>query len=549
MELLIRRPKRARGWSWGSLLLLAVASSGPVAAAPAPTAPATSGGSYTVSYPPCGECLNHWLEERVENGAWQAVGNGSVTFTGKPTGTYYYRVVYFYLIDPQLFYYWTDYGPEARVAVTANAPPVDSLETQLSYRYETRYGDGNGDGKRDIFVQRIAGGVAGNGALDKVMLLQGSGGRFSTSVPTSAQAAAAGAWPRAAIQVVLQDFNVDGFADVLLKGVASAIGVSGALNQIVYAPARVLTQPPLGIRGVDANLKRFAANAHDYFADTRYFEKNAPIATTTVTVWYYACTPTGGTVDYWGSANLYCFSFPTTIVVTGPDYSVYNSSALSTWSNESRIQNGSITVEQGVRAISDLYQSMLGVPIGGRDLRGIAGERGTFDDADYRRGFELFLAVLGIYNANAQELEPARPAGRRPDTVYVTGRRVLGFLPMHTALEYAGSTISAYDSQGSLLTNGRLVSQVNWPSDRPALTMTLGTVTGAAGVASAYWVQLLAADANYDDNLPYNPIPGSGSYNSNGYTHGLIRTTAGTASVDMNGFVGGERPVPASAFR
>ena len=81
------------------------------------------------------------------------------------------------------------------------------------------------------------------------------------------------------------------------------------------------------------------------------------------------------------------------------------------------------------------------------------------------------------------------------------------------------------------------------------MMMTLGWVSSSLG-APVYWSRLVAADANYDDNLPYDAVPsaGAGGYNSNGYTNGLIRATAGVPSIDMTRFVGGEKPVPASAF-
>jgi hypothetical protein len=78
---------------------------------------------------------------------------------------------------------------------------------------------------------------------------------------------------------------------------------------------------------------------------------------------------------------------------------------------------------------------------------------------------------------------------------------------------------------------------------------TLGTVSSTLA-AAVYWSTLTAADANYDDNLPYDAVPSAGSsaYNSNGYTHGLVRATAGVPSIDMNRFVGGDKPVPPNVF-
>ena len=533
------RTMRGRAWrAWSTALLLAAALYvAPAQAAPTPTASAANGGNYTVQYPAC-DCAYDWLEERTDGGGWVSVGQRSVTFTNKAAGNYYYRVGNYYSE-----YYWIDYGAEIAVTVGPSVPR-DPLSTQLLYRYDTRYGDGNGDGRTDLFVNRIAGGSSGNGAIEMLMLLQASGGQFSSFVPSAAQAAVANTWPQAPIQVVLQDFNVDGFVDLLLKGVRNSIG--GALNQIVYAPGRAGALQPLGVRAVDAGLKRFAANSRDYFADTGYFSRNAPLTYVAVPIWYYYCVPG---YDYdWYYGNGYCGWANFYYEVVTPDYSSFDSTAVGTWSTESSIEARTTTPEQGVAAIKQSYESVLGAPIGGADAAGQNGERARLDDPTYRRGFELFMAVLGIHDANADELDPPRNVARRSDVVYVTGRRVLGFLPLHTALEFAGSTLSAFDSDESLLGNGALVSRPNALSDRPPMMMTLGTVSSSLG-AGGYWAALVAADARYPDNLPYNPVPSTGGgYNSNGFTHGLVQATAGAPSIDMNKFVGGERPVPANLF-
>jgi hypothetical protein len=537
-------------WHWwriraGIVWLFFLLLGGPrLAAAQAPTAPAVSAGNYTVSYTSCGSCIRDWLEERREGGSWVYVSTGTLNVTNKPAGTYYYRAAYFYMVDPNYFYTATSYSTETRVTVSANVPTVDSLDTQLSYRYETRYGDGNGDGRLDLLLNRTAGGTSGNGALETVLLLQGASAKFSAAVPSTAQVAAARSWPAAAVQVVLRDFNVDGFADVLLKGVAGALGIGGALNQIVYAPGRVLTSLPLGVRPVDSSLKSFAANTRDYLVDSGYFRRNAPLVPILVPVIYQSCGG-GNSLDYSGLA---CHWFVYYVTVVLPDYSVFEPNALAAWTQEAAIQENRTSRAQGVENIRRSFESAIGAPIGGRNLDGIAAEQGSLD-APARRGFELFLAVFGIFEANAQELNPPRDLNRNPNVVYVTGRRILGFLPFHTAIEFAGQTISAYDNNSSFLDDGTLVSMVNWPSDNPALMLPLGTVSSTLG-APIYWARLLAADARYRDNLDYDAVPsvGSAGYNSNGYVHGIVRATAGVSSIDLNQFVGGEKPVPPQSF-
>ncbi|MBN1238582.1 MAG: VCBS repeat-containing protein [Gammaproteobacteria bacterium] len=518
-----------------------------VQAQPAPTAPASSStGSYTVSYMPCSSC-SHWLEEKAgDGGTWQYVGQGSVTFTSKPAGTYYYRVVYLYL-----YYYsagaWSyasqpSYGAAAAVKVGGTLTQVESLERQLNYRFEVRRGDLNGDGRQDLFVNRTSGGTAGNGVLEAVLLLQQSSGRFSPRVPTSSQRRTASAWPQATAALSLRDVNADGFADVVLRGVAGAVGASAAMNQIVYSPGWAGTQSPLGVRAIDSSLRLFARDVHRYLRDPGYFANTAPYVIVTTTYYDYWC-PNG-----YGDPLLVtsgCYYMPYTYTTTVRDYSVFNPSAITIWSEESSIYSQAKARSTGLSSIESVVEKVLTVPVGGWDLRGRRGEAGTLEDRDYGQGFELFVSLLGIASAEAQEVP------RRSGTVYVTGRRIIGWLPfMHTALEYNRSTVSAYDTDSRMLGNGRLVSEKNWGGDLPHLMMTLGTASRSSTAASTYWTMILAADTRYDDNLPYSPTPlaGQGRYNSNGYTHGIIRATGGRATVNMNGFVGGNVPVPSSSF-
>src|SRR5690606_36089729 len=145
-------------------------------------------------------------------------------------------------------------------------------------------------GRVDLFVNRTAGGVAGNGALDRTILLQQSTGRFASLLPSAAQTKAAKGWPLAAAQAELRDVNADGYVDIIVKKVAKAVGVAAAMDQVVYSPGRSLTQQPLALRSVDATLKKFASNVHAYLADPNYFVDYAPVRTVTTTQYEIWCT-------------------------------------------------------------------------------------------------------------------------------------------------------------------------------------------------------------------------------------------------------------------
>jgi hypothetical protein len=200
--------------------------------------------------------------------------------------------------------------------------------------------------------------------------------------------------------------------------------------------------------------------------------------------------------------------------------------------------------------IEKALERVLGVPVGGWDINDLLGEQEAVTDTAIRRGIELFVVLAGISEAAADEPEGQGSGAGDADRVLLKGRRIVGNGgPFHTALEYHGSTISAYDSDSRLLFDGLLVSEVDWVKDRPELTMLLGYVDGPV-LPLAYWGTLLARDALYDDNLPYDLLPslGQGGYNSNSFVSGLIQATLGQPTVPMSRYIGGERPVPPGAF-
>lgn len=538
-------PLRCRftGWLLSVMLGGALVAAQPVRAVPAPQAPASSTGAYSVSYAPCGNCYLDWLEERAgSSGTWEMVGQGAASFSNKPPGTYHYRVGYFFF-DYSSLSNWTEYSAPISVVVGGQAPDRRTLPQQLSDRYLTRVGDIDADGRRDLFVERTSGGSAGDGTLDAVVLRRASNALFSPIVPSASQAATAHTWPVADVGLDLRDINIDGFADILLTNLSSMPGFGRALDQIVFAPGPSRLEPK-GLRAVDADLARFGSDVRGYLQDRDYFADKAPIAYVVVAYYYYdsACYYGYGSVESYGFP---CYPVVVYHTVAYKDYSVFSPSAVSVWDSESAMKSQQISPGSAYDRIDSELEGLLRVGVGGWNLGELLGTRDDDLDGDARRGTELFAVLAGISSANAQGV----PERTTADDVLLTGRRIIGFGPFHTALEYSGQTISGHDSDDRSLFDGTLISEVNWPNDHPALTLKLATVSSSLS-PSLYWARLLSADANYDDGLRYDAVPsiGYGGYNSNSYTSGIVGFTNGVPGVPMTSFIGGERPVPPSEY-
>ena len=544
----------------GLSLLLALCSRFAGAYTPPPAAPAVSAtGSYSVNWSMqcAGDCLAIWLEERVGSGAFAWVSSTSPTaFSGKPAGQYSYRLGRI-VGDYYLQYYTVEYSSEVTVNVGAALPPLDPLLTQRNYQYQTRVGDIDYDGRRDLFIQRVSGGVPNSGVLDRIIVQQtATPGQYVLVPPSAAQAAAAATWPVSSAQVAVEDINVDGYVDVTVKGVAGALGVPGAANVIVYSPGAPFAATPKGMRAVDAGLLQFVGNMLDYEVDQSYFVNNAPYLYYTV---YYSWSTCGGagTVSsdgfYWGG-DAGCMTVYQYLSGYYQDYSVFSSAAVAISDSAASGASGQTSPTAAVDAIDRTAEGVFQTPIGGWGMEEVLGATGEHTNPDARRALEVFWAILGAARAEAEEVHATKAPSQAPrvfGTVYVTGHHVFGLGPIHTAIEYTSvyrptTTLSA-GPEGTL---PYLVSRPNRPSDTSALNMVLGTVNDPQSPSGeAYFAELLLADANYDDDLRYALFPtAAGSYNSNSYVRGLIDATGGVTTVNLASFVGGDRPVPASKF-
>lgn len=352
-----------------SLLLFLISS--PAFSVSAPRAPAWSdSGNYTVAFGDtqcAGSCLYRWLEERVgTNGIWSYVSQMTAptakSYTGKPDGAYYYRTVQYVDYGGYYYYYfgWTlIYSPEIVVHVTDNVPTIDPLGTQLEYQYETRRGDINSDGRMDIFVKRTFGGEAQNGVIDSVILQQTSTGSFTSVVPSSTQATSASGWPKAAIQVILGDFNIDGFLDILLKKVNSYI--SGALPQILFSSGEIFAPSLQALTPVTSTMHQFFAETTASMEDPDYFETNVPWKYYFQVYYNFSCY--WGWGWGWGLDYYTCNYYPTFYFSYYPDYSVFNQDALDVFDSMQNVINDGEVVAGSPDAlkVEDVFERVLDV--------------------------------------------------------------------------------------------------------------------------------------------------------------------------------------------
>jgi hypothetical protein len=489
----------------------------------------------------------------TENGVY--VSDSSPYYaTGRAEGTYQYDVY-------EEWYYFQQYV-DAGSVIVGTPPPRDPIPTQMTYQYQTRQGDINSDGRVDLFVERTSGGAAGNGVIDKLVLWQSPSGSF-WPVVDSYYTSIASSWPPSSATTVVNDFNIDGYVDVEVKGVAAATGAGVPYNQIVFSPGAPLQTQPLGVRPVDYSLTSFISNSLDYFYNPNYFYNNANYGYFYGYYYYYYCSFYPyyyGTIESyyyggWGCGIYYDYFYGYYV-----DYSGFSEQAVSLWTNDKTREAGG-NEETATQNSQQAAEDVIDVPIGGWPMEEELGANGEHNYPNLRRALETIWSIIGIGRANAEEAQPAEApfqGPRLPNTVYLTGHPVASGSSRHAALEFIAvgnpyETISAFNSnEGERL--GWLISDVNWKYDAPHRNMTYGVITPPGQTTAwSYWILALAAYTNYNDNpgVPYDAI-GALGYNSNGYIRGLLDVTGGQSSVPIDtshGFVAGSVVVPAGSFQ
>ena len=235
--------------------------------------------SYTITYQ---SGRKYRLQEKVgANGRWTFLSrshSGKKTFKKSVANTYYYRT-----------YRFGCGGRKGRggrggcrhvgkpISVTVlpgSSIPLDTHEVQQQYQFETRIGDINYDGRKDIYIRRLSGN-ANNGVISQTILVQNSNLTFKIHNASSSQLTKAKSWSKVNITVALGDFNLDGYIDVFLKGVSSAI--SGAKDQLVFSSGIQYNGKAQAVTTIDDNFKKTFSSVANWIVDKNYFKNNIKI--------------------------------------------------------------------------------------------------------------------------------------------------------------------------------------------------------------------------------------------------------------------------------
>ena len=242
----------------------------------------------------------------------------------------------------------------------------DSYADQMGYNYAARRGDLNFDGRQDLFIDRTSGGSYGNGVIDRLILQQSSNGTFTAVVPSASQASGASTWTPVSVEIEVKDANLDGFVDLVLRELASAI--PGALGQIIFSSGQQSNPSPAGLVAITPEFSKFVKEVDSFAQDPNYFYANAPLVYVPVYGLVYSCQ------WYWDRGWYRSCGFSVGLVgyQLAYNFAVYDQDAVAIGDSFQTVVDGSLTpwLDPGsvlARKIEQAIWRKLGVPV----LRGI----------------------------------------------------------------------------------------------------------------------------------------------------------------------------------
>ena len=198
-------------------------------------------------------------------------GMFSLTMDNRPNGVYNYELTGCYFAPvpniPEVYEVCEPVGGALRV--TVNGADPDSVGTQLGYTFQAKVNSTDPAEATAIFIDRTSS-ATGAGVFQDIVL-QKTGNAFQLVAPDSV----AGPWSTVtSVDLVLNDINLDGFVDILVRGLGGSGGpIAGALDQIVYAPGH--RGGSVGnVRAVDSSLTDFLSEVSSWTQNPMFFEQH-----------------------------------------------------------------------------------------------------------------------------------------------------------------------------------------------------------------------------------------------------------------------------------
>ena len=147
--------------------------------------------------------------------------------------------------------------------------PLDDEFTQLNYEWESRVGDYNGDGYRDVYIRRLTG-HPDNGVVFEGVGKGKEGGRFDL-VPYSASVyAAARAMPALDVVSAGNDVDFDGVVDPTVYADNPVAGLT--YDHSFLSSGRQYDRYPRGIVVYDESLEKYEDDLREADIDPTYFD-------------------------------------------------------------------------------------------------------------------------------------------------------------------------------------------------------------------------------------------------------------------------------------
>ena len=286
--------------------------------------------------------------------------HASVPFTqaiaNRLDGTYTYRLEACYLKQYQNY-------PEAEeiceivgdtLSVTVDGPDPDSVGTQLGYTFQARVNSTSPATATMLFIDRTSS-AAGGGVFQDIVLRK-SGNAFELVEPDSVTGTSPGSWSTTtAVDLVLNDINLDGFVDVLVRGLGSAI--TGAVDQIVYAPGRTGGSPTI-LTAVDSSLKNFLSEVSSWTQNPMFFQQHQETVVATITIYRENC--------FIDERRRYCRSYPILVLERSGVRYTNKSTEAREFAQQFSVANGKINPDialggQQAKKLSGILEDVLGV--------------------------------------------------------------------------------------------------------------------------------------------------------------------------------------------